>query len=77
MSKLTLSVDADVVESAKRYAAARGTSVSKLVQDYLAAVSADSNRASGPPVLERLRGALRGADTSVEEHRQHLVRKYG
>jgi hypothetical protein len=32
MSKLTLSVDEKVVRGAKRYAAARGTSVSRLVE---------------------------------------------
>ena len=35
MPKLTLSVDEKVVRSAKRYAAAQGTSVSRLVERYL------------------------------------------
>ena len=35
MPKLTLSVDEKVVRGAKRYAAARGTSVSRLVERYL------------------------------------------
>ena len=35
MAKLTLSVDEEVVRGAKRYAAARGTSVSRLVERYL------------------------------------------
>ena len=35
MSKLTLSVDPAVVRRAKKYAAARGTSVSRLVTTYL------------------------------------------
>ena len=39
MAKLTLSVDADVVSVAKRYATRRGTSVSHLVEEYLRLVS--------------------------------------
>jgi len=35
MPKLTLSVDERVVRGAKRYAAARGTSVSRLVERHL------------------------------------------
>jgi hypothetical protein len=39
MSKLTLSVDGAVVARAKRYASTRGTSVSRLVQEYLEMLS--------------------------------------
>ena len=35
MGKLTLSVDEEVVARAKRYAAGRRTSVSRLVEQYL------------------------------------------
>lgn len=72
--KLTLSVDPDVVVAAKRYAQAHGTSVSQLVEAFLAAVSSENVPAASSPVLVRLRGALRGAD--VEDHRRHLVEKY-
>ena len=33
-SKLTLRLDVDTIEAAKRYAAARGSSVSQIVEDY-------------------------------------------
>lgn len=72
--KLTLSVDPDVVEAAKRYAAAHGTSVSQLVEEFLAAVSSENVPSRTPPVLARLRGTLRGV--SVEDHRAHLAEKY-
>ena len=42
MPKLTLSVDARVVTRAKRYARTRGTSVSRLVETLLDAVSEPS-----------------------------------
>ena len=73
MPKLTLSVDAGVVLRAKRYARARGTSVSRLVETVLHLVSAPASRRPPTPALGRLRGSLkRGA---VQDHRRHLERK--
>jgi hypothetical protein len=74
MPKLTLSVDEKVVRGAKRYAAARQTSVSQLVERYLALLSKPLEAEVQPPVLKLLRGAARGATT--ETHRRHLSRKY-
>ena len=74
MPKLTLSVDATIVRRAKRYAAARGTSLSRLVEGYLGLLSRPVDMADAPPVLRMLRGAARGVP--VEAHRRHLARKY-
>jgi hypothetical protein len=75
MSKLTLSVDRDVVARAKKLAAQRGTSVSELVERYLDRLTREPAAGDAPPVLARLRGVLRGVDP--DEHRRHLERKYG
>jgi hypothetical protein len=80
MPKLTLSVNAHVVQGAKRYARARGTSVSRMVENMLRLVSAspegrdDRPAASVPPVLSRLRGSLKRG--SVRDYQRHLERKY-
>lgn len=75
-TKLTLSVAPDVIEAAKRYAAEHGTSVSRLVEDFLASVAAEPDASSPPtPVLKRLRGSLRGVD--LDDWRAHQVEKYG
>ena len=80
MQKLTLSVDERVVGRAKRYAEARGTSVSRLVETYLDLVSRtpaeakSAGRGRTPPVLARLRGSLERG--SVADYRSHLERKY-
>jgi hypothetical protein len=76
VSKLTLSVDPVVVERAKRYAAARGTSVSQLVETLLDLVASDAPGPAGaaPPVLSRLRGAIRKG--SVGDYRRYLVKKF-
>jgi len=77
MTKLTLSVDPHVVARAKRYAEARGVSVSRLVEamlDLLSTSQARTTDADIPPVLARLRGSLkRGA---VRDYRRYLERKY-
>jgi len=74
MPKLTLSVDEKVVRGAKRYAAARGTSVSRLVERYLDLLSKPPKSDDLTPVLRLLRGAARGV--SADAHRRHLSRKY-
>ena len=75
MSKLTLSVDDAIVHRAKRYAKARGTSVSKMVEAYLAAV-ADPAAAKphDTPILRSVRGILKRAD--VKDYRRYLENKY-
>ncbi len=74
MPKLTLSVDERVVRRAKRYAAAQGTSVSKLVERYLDLLARPFDMSEAPPVLRMLRGAARGV--SRDAYRGHLSRKY-
>ena len=78
MQKLTLSVDGAVIDGAKRYARARGTSVSRLVESMLRMVSTGSagreEPAAPPPVLRRLRGSLKRG--TVSDYRRHLERKY-
>ena len=73
-SKLTLSLDPDVIAAAKHYAAAHGTSVSRLVETFLDTMTRGPAPESATPVLARLRGSLRGVDAA--DHREHLARKY-
>jgi len=78
MAKLTLSVDEEVVEAAKRYAAQRRTSVSQMVEDYLRLVSrlAEPRTKPMPPILARWHGVLKGSGLDVSDYRKHLERKY-
>lgn len=78
MSKLTLSVDAKVVERAKRYAEKQGTSVSQLVERYLDALARPPRIADEdlPPITRRLRGLLKGVRFDREEYIDYLERKY-
>jgi len=59
MAKLTLSIDAAVVEKAKRYAKSRRVSVSKLVERYLDVLSKSFQTPPDSPVLRSFRGTLK------------------
>lgn len=71
--KLTLSIDEEVVRSAKRLADEWDTSVSGLVEQGLRALTEEPD---GPtPLVAELRGSL-PSDVSRDEHRRHLEEKY-
>jgi hypothetical protein len=76
MAKLTLSVDEKVVEGAKKYAEQRGTSVSRLVEEYLSVVSRGAAVDEDPPMLARVRGLLKGGHLDERDYRRHLREKY-
>jgi hypothetical protein len=76
MAKLTLSVDAKVVDVAKRYAAHRGTSVSRLVEEYLAIVTRRADVTEETPILARVRGLLKGSRLDESDYRRHLREKH-
>ena len=79
MAKLTLKIDAAVVARARRYAQRHGTSISALVQQFLALVSGSAmprEEEDLPPVLARLRRHLRGARVDTASYRKYLERKY-
>lgn len=85
MEKLTLSIDPVVIARAKRYAKARGTSVSRLVEQMLDLASSGAHPAPAararqaapvepPPVLARLRGSLKRG--TVDDYKAYLERKH-
>lgn len=72
--KLTLSVDEDVIDRARRYSQQHNTSISRLVTNYLAQLSSASGAAT--PIVSRLRGIL-PSDINLDEYKEHLEEKYG
>lgn len=74
-NKLTLSIDADTVNKAKRYVAAHGTSLSRLLTQYLASLP-EADEKHLPSRTSRLAGVL-PPQTSIEEYKTHLQTKYG
>ncbi|WP_435103724.1 DUF6364 family protein [Arhodomonas sp. AD133] len=76
--KLTLRVDEELINRAKRYSRAHGITVSQLVAEYFALLQngTDNEEHTWPPITRSLYGALKGANVSRDDYRAHLERKY-
>ena len=72
--KLTLSVDEQVIERARRYSDRHNTSISQLVTTYLSRLDAPSESTLAPWV-RRLRGVL-PSDASLGDYRRHIEDKH-
>ncbi len=72
--KLTLSVDQEVIERARRYSIRHKTSISQLVSTYLSQLDSPSERRFSP-LVHRLRGIL-PQDVSMEEYHRYLEEKH-
>ena len=81
-TKLTLRLDVEAIESAKRYAAARGSSVSQIVEDYFSRLAEPVPTTAIPKasITAKLRGSLADGTTqhpvSEVDYRAHLEQKY-
>lgn len=79
-SKLTLKLDKDVIEKAKRFADRRGTSLSRIVESYFSGLSEAEAPVQGEltGVVAELAGILSGAQVGnpEDEYTDYLVRKY-
>ncbi len=77
-AKLTLRLDKELIQSAKSHAAKTGKSLSRIVADYFALLTArpPANEAALTPVVRSLKGALRGAEIDEDDYLRHLEEKY-
>jgi hypothetical protein len=79
MGKLTLHVPDRLVAAAKREAANRKSSLSKMVSDYFRAFEGGPAVGSGvalPPITNSLVGCIRGSKDDLESYIDHLERKH-
>jgi post-segregation antitoxin (ccd killing protein) len=72
-TKLTVTIDEELVPRAKRYARGQGVSLSSLIESALIEMTA---RGETAPFSERWRGAMVLADRDDERYRA-LAEKYG
>ena len=70
--KLTITVDADLLPVAKRYARSRGVSLSSLVEQSLREMTG----ANAPSFASRWRGKFRAAEREGDPRYETLARKY-
>lgn len=76
-TKLTLSVDREIVNRAKEFADKHDTSVSALVEDFLRRLDGGARWPAGEraPIVARLRG-IGAPSGGREEYRRRLEEKY-
>jgi hypothetical protein len=76
--RLNITVDAEVVDRARRYTRRHKTSISRIVSEFLAHLPDDGsdNAEDLTPTVGRLLGIAAGGPDR-EDYRRHLLEKYG
>lgn len=77
--KLTLSLKAEIIEAAKRYARSNEVSLSKLIESYLSSLTRkESEKAEITPLVESLSGviSMKNDYDEKEEYTRYLIEKY-
>lgn len=78
-TKLTLRLDAALIEQAKEQARRNGKSLSQLVADYFVQLEAAPARPPLPPMVAALKGALKRPDAhplDEQDYRAYLEGKH-
>lgn len=77
-TKLTLRLEARLIDRAKRYARRSGRSVSQLVADYFAQLESPAIGEEDllPPLTRSLSGVLAGTAIDEDDYRRHLEEKH-
>ncbi|WP_010178821.1 DUF6364 family protein [Aquimarina agarilytica] len=78
-TKLTLSLDKSVIEQAKKYAKSNKTSLSKLIESYLASLNKRKEHSEEiTPLVESLSGVidLNNAENTTDDYGNFLMEKY-
>lgn len=82
-TKLTLRIDSKLIKQAKKQAKKSGKSLSKIVADYFAAISADNTQNEEqafenqlPPITRSLIGSLRSSKVDESDYYKYLDEKY-
>ena len=78
-TKLTLRLEADLIQRAKSLAKKSGKSVSRIVADYFTVLERPSRREKPlpwPPLVRSLKGSLRRARVDEKAYRRYLEEKH-
>jgi dsDNA-specific endonuclease/ATPase MutS2 len=78
-TKLTLKLKKNIIDRAKKYASERETSLSKLIENYLEAITSPSTEKDNiSPLVKSISGVIKLADdfNHKDNYHQHLNEKY-
>lgn len=78
ITKLTLRLDNNLIESAKEYSAQTGKSVSRIVADLFEIIKNEKIKKEDPltPTVKALKGSLKGKRLDEQDYKKHLEEKY-
>ncbi|MBS1259249.1 MAG: hypothetical protein MAG551_02316 [Candidatus Scalindua arabica] len=76
--KLTLRIDENLIEKAKRFSEKNGKSVSKIVSDYFSILFGkySPSDSENTPIVQSLKGSLKGKDINKKDYKLYLEKKY-
>ncbi len=80
-TKLTLRIDSRLIEEAKQYAEEHGSSLSQLVAEYFAVLTAKDDDTEAferklPPITRSLVGVLKESEYDPKDYHRYLEDKY-
>ena len=77
-TKLTLRLEKQLIDLAKKYASTQGKSVSKMVADYFMLLSntLDTQEDEVSPITKSLKGSLSKTKTDESDYKKYLEKKY-
>jgi len=77
-TKLTLKLDKSIIDRAKEYAKKKNTSLSKMIENYLQALTTKQvKEIEISPLVESLSGVIKDPNTEYkEDYKNHLSKKY-
>ena len=78
LTKLTLRMDDNLIESAKEYSSQTGKSVSRIVSDLFEMIKNEKIKRDEPlpPTVRSLRGILKGKGIDEKDYKAYLEGKY-
>ena len=77
-TKLTLRLDKDLIDSAKKYSALTGKSISRLVADLFTVIRNErlQQDVKLTATVKSLKGVLKGKQVSEDDYKRYLEGKY-
>jgi hypothetical protein len=75
-SKLTLRLEDDLIDSAKKYAQRKGVSLSQIVANYFAAIQSEEEKQELAPITRSLVGSSERVQLEEDDYKKHLESKY-
>jgi len=78
ITKLTLRLDNNLIESAKEYSAQTGKSVSRIVADLFEIIKNEKLKKADSltPTVRAMKGSLKGKQLDEQYYKKHLEEKY-